>query len=245
MPTSRRCSRARAGALLRCAALLLAAGLALAAQKKGAAPVGNQAQQALAAYLARVRQVAGAASNTTGSLFTPDGRYVNLSTDFKAQNLNDLITIHILEATQATGSGSLQSKRSFNATSGFSGFFGPLASTSRLSSLLAPNSSSDLEGQAATASSSQLETSLTGRVVDLLPNGNLVVEAVRTISMNNEQQTVIVHGVVRPADIAPDNSVLSTQVGELEIELLGKGVISDTNHPLAGWMHLLLKFLTF
>ncbi|HUX65972.1 MAG TPA: flagellar basal body L-ring protein FlgH [Terriglobales bacterium] len=244
MNTNQRCRRL--GAALSCAALLLAAAGALAAQKKGAAaPAGTAAEQALAAYLARVKQAAGEASRTTGSLYTPQGRYINLSTDFKAQNPNDLITIHILEATQATGSGSLQSKRSFNATSGFSGFFGPLASTSRLSSLLAPNSSSDLEGQAATASSSQLETSLTGRVVDVLPNGNLVVEAVRTISMNNEQQTVVVHGVVRPADIAPDNSVLSTQVGELEIELLGKGVISDTNHPLSGWMHLLMKFLTF
>ncbi|MGH9392914.1 MAG: flagellar basal body L-ring protein FlgH [Terriglobales bacterium] len=227
-------------------ACLLALPLALAAQKNNAKPAATTpAEQALASYLARVRQVAGATTPTLGSLWTPGARYTNLSTDFKAQNVNDLITIHIIETTQAAGSGSVQAKRQFNATSGFSGLFGTLPATSRLQALVAPNSNSDLEGTAATASTTALTTSLTGRVVDLLPNGFLVVEAVRTIAMNNQQQTVIVHGVVRPADIAPDNSVLSTQVGDLEVDLQGKGVISDTTRPVGGWVRLLLKFLSF
>lgn len=235
----------RAGAALAC--LLWIWPLGLSAQKNKAAPAApvSPAQAALAAYLARVRQVAGATTNSVGSLYSPDGRYVNLSSDFKAQNVNDLITINIMENTQATGSGSVQSKRSYNANVGFNGFFGPQATTSRLTSIMAPTSNADLEGQAATASSSQLETSLTGRVVDELPNGYLVIEAVRTISMDNEQQTVVLHGLVRPADIAPDNSVLSTQVGQLDIELLGKGVISDTDRPLGSWMKWLMKFLVF
>ncbi|MGH9416169.1 MAG: flagellar basal body L-ring protein FlgH [Terriglobales bacterium] len=229
-------------------ALVLAAAVVVlptAAQKRAPAPAGNPAQQALAAYLARVRQVEQADTTTTGSLWSPNSRFNDLSSDFKAHSVNDLITIDILEATSATGTGTLQSKRSFNASSGFSGLLGPLATTSRLQSLFAPSSSSDLEGQAATASTSNFQTSLTGRVADVLPNGFLVVEAVRTISMNGQQQTVIVHGVVRPADIAPDNSVLSTQVGELEIDLEGKGVISDANRSLAPWWKILMKFLSF
>jgi flagellar L-ring protein precursor FlgH len=236
MPTDFRLRRA----LLPLGAMLIAV-LPLSAQKNKTRP-GSPAEQALEAYLAKVRQVAGAATPTTGSLWTPQGRFTNLSSDFKAQNVNDLITIHIVEATQAAGSGTVQSKRGFTGNSGIS-LFG--STSSRLATLLAPTSNTDLEGQASTASSSALTTSLTGRVVDLLPNGFLVVEAVRSISMNNQQQTVIVHGVVRPADIAPDNSVLSTQVGELEIELQGKGVISDTTRPVNGWLHYLLKFLTF
>ena len=226
--------------------LLLGAAAGLQAQKRDKNdPVGSAAAEALQADLSRVRQVAGATTSTTGSLWTPGGQYVNLSSDYKAHNVNDLITVHILEATQANGTGTLQSKREFSASSGFNGLFGPLSPTSRLQSLAAPYSSNDLTGQAQTASSSNLETSLTGRVVDVLPNGFLVIEAVRTISMNNERQTVIVHGVVRPADIAPDNSVLSTQVGELEVDLEGKGVISDNIKPVGGWMRFLLKFLTF
>lgn len=232
---------------MRIASLLLMLALAAAAQHAAPAPATTptNAQQALAAYLARVRQVEGATTTTTGSLWTEGGRYANLSSDYKAQNVNDLITINILEATQATGSGSLQSKRQFDATSSITGLFGTLHPNNSLQNIFTPSSTTDLNGQAQTASSSQLQTSLTGRVVDVLPNGFLVIEAVRTISMNNEQQTVILHGVVRPADIAPDNSVLSTQVGELEVDLLGKGVISDNTRPPSIWLRLLLHILTF
>lgn len=227
--------------LVTTAGLLLALAIAAPAQKNRGRAL-TPAEQALQTYLARVRQVEGATSATTGSLWTPEGRFTNLASDFKAQRVNDLLTIHIVEATQAAGTGTVQSKRAFTGNSGIS-IFG--STSSRLTTLLAPTSSTDLEGQAATASSSALSTSLTGRVVDVLPNGFLVVEAVRTISMNNQQQTVLVHGVVRPADIAPDNSVLSTQVGELEVDLLGKGIISDTTRPVTGWLRMLLKYLTF
>ncbi|MGH9394515.1 MAG: flagellar basal body L-ring protein FlgH [Terriglobales bacterium] len=219
--------------------------LPLAAQKGKVSTAAATPQLGLPGYLARVNQIAAATATTTGSLWTPDGRFNDLSTDTKAHNVNDLLMIHVLEATSATGSGTLQSKRDFSAASGFSGLFGQLAPTSKLQVLFAPNSNTNLDSQAQSAATSNLETSLTGRVVEVMPNGYLVVEAMRNIAMNNQQQTLIVHGVVRPADIAPDNSVLSTQVGELEIELQGKGVISDTTRPVSGWIHILMKFLTF
>lgn len=225
--------------------VLIAGALPLAAQKGKVAPSAATPQLGLPGYLARVNQIAAATATTTGSLWTPDGRFNDLSTDTKAHSVNDLLTIHVLEATSATGTGTLQQKRDFAADAGLSGLFGQFAPTSRFQTLFAPNSTSNLNSQAQAAATSNLETSLTGRVVEVMPNGYLVIEAMRNISMNNQQQTIVVHGVVRPADIAPDNSVLSTQVGELEIELQGKGVISDTTRPVSGWVHMLMKFLTF
>lgn len=225
--------------------MLMAGVLPLAAQKGKVAPSAATPQLGLPGYLARVNQIAAATATTTGSLWTPDGRFNDLSTDTKAHSVNDLLTIHVLEATSATGTGTLQQKRDFAADAGLSGLFGQFAPTSRFQTLFAPNSTSNLNSQAQAAATSNLETSLTGRVVEVMPNGYLVIEAMRNISMNNQQQTIVVHGVVRPADIAPDNSVLSTQVGELEIELQGKGVISDTTRPVSGWVHMLMKFLTF
>lgn len=225
--------------------VLIAGALPLAAQKGKVAPSSATPQLGLPGYLARVNQIAAATATTTGSLWTPDGRFNDLSTDTKAHSVNDLLTIHVLEATSATGTGTLQQKRDFAADAGLSGLFGQFAPTSRFQTLFAPNSTSNLNSQAQAAATSNLETSLTGRVVEVMPNGYLVIEAMRNISMNNQQQTIVVHGVVRPADIAPDNSVLSTQVGELEIELQGKGVISDTTRPVSGWVHMLMKFLTF
>jgi flagellar L-ring protein precursor FlgH len=59
----------------------------------------------------------------------------------------------------------------------------------------------------------------------------MVVEAERQITMNNERQTILLRGLVRPGDIAPDGSISSNLVGNLELELKGKGVLSDGTRP--------------
>lgn len=98
--------------------------------------------------------------------------------------------------------------------------------------LFAANSNSQLQGQAQTASKSSLQTSVAGQVVAVLSSGGMVVEARRQLLMNNERQTVLLRGVARPGDITPDNTIISTQLANLEIELRGKGVISDaTRRP--------------
>jgi flagellar L-ring protein FlgH len=71
------------------------------------------------------------------------------------------------------------------------------------------------------------------------------VEAERSLTMNNERQTVILRGVARAADVAPDNSVLSNQLSNLELELKGKGVISDGTRPPNVIVRLLLRVLGF
>jgi len=86
-------------------------------------------------------------------------------------------------------------------------------------------------------------TNLSGRVVAVLTGGNLVVEARRTINMNNEKQTIFLRGVVRRGDIGPNNTVASDSVGDLELEIKGKGVISDgvrqPNRVIRTILHLL------
>ena len=76
-----------------------------------------------------------------------------------------------------------------------------------------------------------MTTTLAGRVVAALPSGNLVIEAERVINMNNEKQTILLRGVVRRGDIGPNNTVASNTVGGLELEIKGKGVISDGVRP--------------
>jgi flagellar L-ring protein precursor FlgH len=69
---------------------------------------------------------------------------------------------------------------------------------------------------------------MTAQVIDVLRSGNLVVEAQRKIFMNNQHEDVIVRGVVRPNDIGPNNTVPSTSLSNLEIEMKGKGIIADS-----------------
>ncbi len=90
-----------------------------------------------------------------------------------------------------------------------------------------------------------MTTNLSGRVVAVLASGNLVVEAERVINMNNEKQAIILRGVVRRGDIAPNNMVASDAVGDLELEIKGKGVISDGVRPPRRWLRTILSFLDF
>lgn len=230
------------------AVLAIAVPLAFAGKPRPRAPKApklSAAAQSLQDYLRRVREVTGNNPPPLGSLWTNQGGLTDLSSDYKARNINDLVVIRVVESTSAAGTGAVKSQRDFSASSGISGLFGTVGPTSGLQSLFTPTSARALTGTAQTSSSSQLSTSLTGRVVDVLPNGVMVVEAARNILMNNEQQTVIVRGLVRPGDVAPDNSVLSTQVGSLEVQLLGKGVITDGTQPpmqVTRWVLRLLGF---
>jgi flagellar L-ring protein precursor FlgH len=69
---------------------------------------------------------------------------------------------------------------------------------------------------------------MTAQVIAILPSGNLVVEAQRKIFMNNQHEDVVVRGVVRPNDIGSNNTVPSASLSNLEIEMKGKGIISDS-----------------
>ena len=215
-------------------------GVGLPKSKKKAEPTKDY----LAEYIARVKTVK-ASTPTTGSIWTPQSRYTDLASDDKARNVNDLIVIQVVESTTAAEDGLVKSARTFSASSGISGLMGTPGPTSGLQNIFSPNSSQTLNGQAQTSSDSTLSTSLSGRVVDVLPNGYLVIEAERQIFMNNQHQTVIIHGVVRPADITSSNTVPSTAVSNLEVELKGKGVISDGVAPPNKLVHLILKLVGF
>ena len=76
-----------------------------------------------------------------------------------------------------------------------------------------------------------MSTTLTGRVAAVLPSGTLVVEAERQITMNNQHETVVLRGLVRPGDLDAANTVLSNNVGDLEVEVKGKGIISEGTRP--------------
>ena len=185
-----------------------------------------------AEYLANVSQsVAGNSSrHTYGSLWSPDGLMVEPAADYKAHALNDIVTVVVSVQTTAAQSGSVDSERNFNTNSAITGMAGDL-STKGTNPLLAASSSTTLKGTGSTNSSTAFSTSLTGQVIAVLPNGNLVIEAHRQIDMNNQHEEVIVRGIARPGDITPSNSVASTSLSALEIELKGKGIISDSVRP--------------
>jgi flagellar L-ring protein precursor FlgH len=198
----------------------------------------------LAEYVMRVWAVKPSTPNT-GSFWTPQSPYSDMASDYKARNINDLIVIQVVESTTAAENGAVKSQRTFAASSGIIGLLGTPGAASGIQNIFSPNSSRALNGQAQTSSSTTLANSLSGRVVDVLPNGYLVIEAVRQMFMNNQHQTVIIHGVVRPGDIGSNNAVLSTSISNLEVELKGRGVISDGVAPPNRVVRAILKLVGF
>jgi flagellar L-ring protein precursor FlgH len=198
----------------------------------------------LADYIARVRAVTPP-TPTTGGFWTPQSPYSDLASDYKARNINDLIVIQVVESTTAAEDGAVKTARTFSASSGISGLMGTPGPKAGMQNIFSPNSTQTLNGQGQTSSDSTLNTSLSGRVVDVLPNGFLVIEAERLMYMNNQHQTVVIHGVVRPGDINASNAVASTAISNLEVELKGKGVISDGVAPPNKLVRLILKLVGF
>lgn len=201
--------------------------------------------QALEEYVRQASQIVSAPTTTVGSLWSAGGSLANMARDDKAAHVGDLITIDISETTSASASGTSKASRSFSASSSLSALYGAFKPTAKLNNLFSPQSQNALDGSATTASSHELSTNLTGTVVTVLPNSYLVVQAARDVYVDNQRQHVIVRGIVRPSDLAPDNSVNSTQVANLQVEVEGKGVVSDETAPPNRVTRLLLKLVGF
>ena len=201
--------------------------------------------QALEDYIRQASESNSAPASTLGSLWTPGGSFTNLTRDDKAGRVGDLITINILETTTAQASGTAKSSRALSANSSLTALYGTISPQSKFTNLFTPQSQSTLNGSATTSSSHLLTTNLTGTVVKVLPNNYLVVQAARDVYIDNQRQHVIVRGIVRPSDLAPDNSVPSTSVANLQVEVQGKGVISDGTRPPNVITRLILKLVGF
>ncbi len=190
----------------------------------------NSTTQLRSDYISRVQESeAPKSERTVGSLWLP-GDVGDLSGDYKARKLDDTVVILVSVQTSATQSGNVNSSRAFQTGSAITGLAGEV-NTKGLNPLFDANSNTTLKGSGATDSSSTFQTSMTARVIAVLPSGNLVVEAQRKIFMNNQHEDVTVRGVVRPDDIGTNNTVPSAALSNLEVEMKGKGIIADSTRP--------------
>jgi len=192
-------------------------------------PDKKTSQELRAEYLAHLNEQYMPPPNarSVGSLWSPANALGDLSSDYRARNVNDTIVVQVSVQTTAAQSGTVDSERTFSTTSGISGVVGGVA-THGTNPLLSANSANSLKGQGSTASNTTFSTDLTGQIIAVLANGNMVIEAERKIAMNNQHEDLIIRGIVRPGDISSANTIPSSALGNLEIEMKGKGIISDS-----------------
>jgi flagellar L-ring protein FlgH len=208
-------------------------------------PTQKTSEQLRQEYIARLQQKYPTAIEqaSVGSLWSSQGFLDDFASDYKARNLNDTITILVAVQTTAAQSGAVATQRTFSTSSSINNVLGhtPFATNP----LLAAQSASALKGSGATSSNTTFATTLTGQVIAVLPNGALVVEAERQIFMNNQHENVVVRGMIRPGDIGNSNTVPSTALSNLEIEMKGKGIISDGVKPPNALTRAVLWLLNF
>ncbi|MDR0310059.1 MAG: flagellar basal body L-ring protein FlgH [Acidobacteriota bacterium] len=190
-------------------------------------------------YRAEAKRAAEETEYNTGSLWTNSGQNSNLFRDMKARFVNDVVTIRVSETTQAVSSADASSRRASSMSAGIEQLAGLENGVKELPGLLSGAGQIRYNGQGATTRATQLQTMLTARVIDVLPNGYLVVEGKREVRVNNENQIVILSGVVRPNDISRSNVVLSSAVAQMSVQVQGKGTVSQPLKP--GWLHQIIN----
>jgi flagellar L-ring protein FlgH len=162
-----------------------------------------------------------------GAIYSDAAPNLFLFRDLRARNVNDILNILIVENSTATNSANTSTQKKGDVAVGIPNFLGIKTSPNPLTA----NSGLDFSGQASTSRTGQLNASLSARVVQVMPNGDLIIEGTKQVTINREHQLLTVRGTVRQYDISPTNVVLSTSIANMEVNFDGKGIISDANKP--------------
>lgn len=190
----------------------------------------------VARYLESARLAAGA-----GAAADPTAWMVGLAGDLRASRINDLVTVRVEELMTASGSADASVSKNSSASVAVPTLFGletKLPGMVNPANLASGKTQTDFKGAGTTTRTGALSATLTARVSEVLPNGDLVIEGVREVEINGDRQIAVLTGVARVVDIAPGNVISSASIGQLRIRYFGRGLIKDSLSP--GW---LIRFL--
>lgn len=162
--------------------------------------------------------------------------YQSMVADRKAFRVGDNLTILIVETASASASANTSTDKEVGLGA----------------SLLTPNKnktasfdlSQNFTGDGKTQRTGRLLAQITVNVQSVAPNGDLYVKGNQWIQFNDEKQQIALEGKIRPEDIAPNNTVLSTRVGDAQISYMGKGILDESQKPglisrILSWLRLL------
>jgi flagellar L-ring protein precursor FlgH len=180
-----------------------------------------------------------------GSTWTPSSRLLDLGSDVRARQVHDMVTVLVAESVSADVTGVTKSSRASAAKATIPALAGLTKAAGPLTNLLNLSTNTSLDGEGTTSRQTTFTTTLAARVTHVLPNGYLVVEGAKDIQVNSERQTVIVRGVVRPADLDTTNTVRSDHMAEVEVRINGKGAVNDVSRRPNVLYRVLLGILPF
>ena len=182
------------------------------------------------------------------SLWSANG-YRGLFQDLRAAQIGDLVTVNIVETSKANKKANTKSGRESSIDAGISNAMGWETKLDKLgvkggfdnTKMFNGSMKNSFSGSGETSRTESMTASITARVLDVMPDGNLLISGSREIKVNNETQFITLSGLIRPSDISPDNTILSSYIADAKIAYTGRGPVSDKQRP--GWLTRTLDFV--
>lgn len=170
-----------------------------------------------------------------GSLFVGESGRSLLFVDRKARQINDVVTVNIVESASASGEATTATDRASSVSGSLDALFGFEKTLQKNginpAAAVQTSLSSGFDGSGSTARKNSLQATITAVVREVFPNGNLYIEGTKEVVINNERQYIILSGVIRPEDIQTGNSISSDLIADARIVYAGTGALADKQHP--------------
>ncbi len=211
--------------------ILLLAGLSACA--------GTGNQQALPERYTLPTPPRAAQAQPEGTIYATSSG-LDLYADTRAKRIGDIVLVRIVETSKANKEANTKTQRTSTATGGIASLFGLETALANKNQNFIPSLTelqatltNDFDGKAKTDRKSNVTATISARVIDITTDGNLNIRGYQEVKVNDETQHIILSGIIRPQDVAQDNSVLSTHVADARIEYSGQGALGDKQRP--GW----------
>jgi flagellar L-ring protein precursor FlgH len=175
-----------------------------------------------------------------GTIWAGENAANSLFADRRAKRVNDVVTIVVSENSVGGNNANTGTSRDTSTSAGLTSVLGMEGSildllrkgTTNIS--VGGTSSNSLKGVGQTSRDGNLMATMSARVMNILENGNFLIEGRKQVTVNAEDQYLILTGIIRPDDIATDNTILSQYLADAKIVYTGKGVVDDKMRP--GWL---------
>jgi flagellar L-ring protein precursor FlgH len=161
--------------------------------------------------------------------------------DQRASRVGDILTVVVSISDQAQISNETKRSRDNSNSANMTNFFGLESKLNKVfpnavspTSLVDTASSTSNDGKGSIGRQEQIDLRVAATIIQVLPNGNLVLEGKQQVNVNYDMRELDIGGIIRPQDIAADNTITYDQIAEARINYGGKGTITDVQQPRYG-----------
>lgn len=183
----------------------------------------------------------------TASLWGESRAETDMFRDHRAFQPMDLITIVVSENAEGEKEADTETKSSSSLAASIENFLGlekyltQANKNIELDSLIKAETQNDFKGEGSTSRKDSLVARISAMVVEVLPSGILRIEGEKIIAVNNEEQVMVISGLVRTRDINSENEVSSAKIANMRIDYYGKGIVAEGQY--GGWLGRALRIL--